>query len=169
MILTNLSESRSEAENIKQQVTVTTTDTLNTEKERNNFKAISAKVDKLKEAIEKVPPATKKFIVGANKAIVEEKKQLLLNHRIALYDAVSSCAVDNSADASIHAVVPADLSGIFQTAAIQAVFANGNKAHEVCTKQIGISAVKLPSTSPANARFRFDDLLAAWKAIRAYL
>lgn len=100
---------------------------------------------------------------------IEEKKQLLLNHRIALYDAVSSCAVDNSADASIHAVVPADLSGIFQTAAIQAVFANGNKAHEVCTKQIGISAVKLPSTSPANARFRFDDLLAAWKAIRAYL
>lgn len=75
MILTNLSESRSEAENIKQQVTVTTTDTLNTEKERNNFKAISAKVDKLKEAIEKVPPATKKFIVGANKAIAEEKKQ----------------------------------------------------------------------------------------------
>ena len=100
---------------------------------------------------------------------IEEKKQLLLNHRIALYDAVSSCAVDNSADASIHSVVPADLSGIFQTAAIQAVFANGNKAHEVCTKQIGISAVKLPSTSPANARFRFDDLLAAWKAIRAYL
>ena len=100
---------------------------------------------------------------------IEEKKQLLLNHRIALYDAVSSCAVDNSADASIHAVVPADLSGIFQTAAIQAVFANGNKADEVCTKQIGISAVKLPSTSPANARFRFDDLLAAWKAIRAYL
>ena len=100
---------------------------------------------------------------------IEEKKQLLLNHRIALYDAVSSCAVDNSADASIHAVVPADLSGIFQTAAIQAVFANGNKAHEVCTKQIGISAVKLPSTSPANAHFLFDDLLAAWKAIRAYL
>lgn len=100
---------------------------------------------------------------------IEEKKQLLLNHRIALYDAVSSCAVDNSADASIHAVVPADLSGIFQTAAIQAVFANGNKAHEVCTKQISISAVKLPSTSPANARFRFDDLLAAWKAIRTYL
>lgn len=100
---------------------------------------------------------------------IEEKKQLLLNHRIALYDAISSCAVDNSADASIHAVVPADLSGIFQTAAIQAVFANGNKAHEVCTKQISISAVKLPSTSPANARFRFDDLLAAWKAIRTYL
>lgn len=100
---------------------------------------------------------------------IEEKKQLLLNHRIALYDAISSCAVDNSADASIHAVVPADLSGIFQTAAIQAVFANGNKAHEVCTKQIGIPAVKLPSTSPANARFRFDDLLAAWKAIRTYL
>ncbi len=100
---------------------------------------------------------------------IEEKKLLLLQHRIALSDAVGSCTVTNSSDSSIHAVVPADLSSIFRTAAIQAVFANGNKAYTVCTKQIGIPAVQLPSTSPANARFRFDDLLVAWKVISAYL
>lgn len=100
---------------------------------------------------------------------IEEKKQLLLQHHIALSDAVGSCTVTNSSDSSIHAVVPADLSSIFRTAAIQAVFANGNKAYTVCTKQIGIPAVQLPSTSPANARFRFDDLLVAWKVISAYL
>lgn len=101
--------------------------------------------------------------------IIEEKKQMLLLHGIALYDAVFACTVVNSEDARMQAIVPADLSGIFREASIQAVFANGTKAYEVCTKRIGISAVKLPSTSPANARFRFEDLLSEWKQILRYL
>ena len=100
---------------------------------------------------------------------IEEKTQMLLRHHIALYDAVTACALTGSADASMHSIVPADLSDIFAKAPIQAVFANGNKAYEVCTTQIGISAVKLPSTSPANARYRFEDLLEAWKKILEHL
>jgi len=100
---------------------------------------------------------------------VEEKKTMLLRHRIALYDAVTSCTVVNSEDARMQAVIPSDLSGIFRTATIQAVFANGTKAHDVCVKKIGITAFKLPSTSPANARFRFEDLLAEWKQILDFL
>ena len=96
---------------------------------------------------------------------IEEKKCMLLRHHIALYDAVTACTVAGSADASMQAIVPADLSGIFRTASIQTVFANGSKAYEICTKRIGISAVKLPSTSPANARFRFEDLLEVWKQV----
>ena len=99
---------------------------------------------------------------------IEEKKHMLLHYHIALYDAVMACTITGSADASMRSVVPADLSGIFQ-APIKAVFTNGNKAYEVCTKQIGISAVKLPSTSPANARYRFEDLLEAWKKILEHL
>ena len=95
----------------------------------------------------------------------EEKQRMLLRHHIALYDAVSSCTITGSADASIQSIVPADLRSIFQEAPIQAVFANGAKAYEVCIKQIGIAAVKLPSTSPANARFSFAELLDAWKQI----
>ena len=53
---------------------------------------------------------------------VEEKKTMLLRHRIALYDAVTSCTVVNSEDARMQAVIPSDLSGIFRTATIQAVF-----------------------------------------------
>ena len=101
--------------------------------------------------------------------IIEEKKQMLLRHHIALYDAVTACTITGSADASMQSIIPADLSGIFKEAPIQAVFANGNKAYEVCTKRIGITAIKLPSTSPANARFRFEDLLTSWKQIRRYL
>ena len=100
---------------------------------------------------------------------VEEKKTMLLRHRIALYDAVTSCTVVNSEDARMQAVIPSDLSGIFRTATIQAVFANGTKAHDVCVKKIGITAFKLPSTSPANARFRFEDLLAEWMQILDFL
>ena len=96
---------------------------------------------------------------------IEEKKRMLLHHHIALYDAVSSCTITGSADASMQSIVPADLSALFQEAPIQAVFANGAKAYEVCIKQIGIAAVKLPSTSPANARFSFAALLDAWKQI----
>lgn len=96
---------------------------------------------------------------------IAEKKQMLLQNHIALYDAVTACTITGSADAGMQSIVPADLHGIFREASIQAVFANGSKAYEVCTKQIGIAAVKLPSTSPANARFCFEDLLGAWKQI----
>jgi len=99
----------------------------------------------------------------------EEKKQMLLQHHIALYDTVTACTLTGSADTNIQSIVPADVSGILQETSIQAVFANGTKAHEVCIKHIGISAIKLPSTSPANARFRFGDLLATWKQILGHL
>lgn len=94
---------------------------------------------------------------------------MLLHHYIALYDAVTACTITGSADASMQSIIPADLSSIFKEAPIQAVFANGTKAYEVCIKQIGISAVKLPSTSPANARFGFEDILEAWKQLLEYL
>lgn len=100
---------------------------------------------------------------------IEEKKQMLLQHSIALYDAVSACTIVNSQDTSIQNIVPADLSGIFRAAAIQAVFANGNKAYEICINRIKTPAIRLPSTSPANARFRFDDLLTEWKRILPYI
>ena len=38
----------------------------------------------------------------------EEKQRMLLRHHIALYDAVSSCTITGSADASMQSIVPAD-------------------------------------------------------------
>ncbi len=62
-------------------------------------------------------------------------------------------------------IVPSQLDCILKNADIKKIFANGNKAYDVCVKKIGIQAIKLPSTSAANARFRFDDLLAEWRQI----
>ncbi len=96
---------------------------------------------------------------------IEEKKEFLLQNKIALYDAVQSCSIVNSEDASMKEIVPAELDSILKNTNIKKIFANGNKAYEVCVKQIGIDAIKLPSTSAANARFRFDDLLFEWQKI----
>ena len=59
---------------------------------------------------------------------VEEKKRLLLSHRIALWDVIASCRIEGSSDSSIRDVVPTDLRAILNTAGIRAVFCNGQTA-----------------------------------------
>lgn len=97
---------------------------------------------------------------------VEEKKAMLLEHHIAVWDVIQSCEIEGSSDASIRDVVPNDLSGILKTADIQAIYTNGGKAYELYQKYIypvnGIRANKLPSTSPANAGYSLERLKEAW-------
>jgi hypoxanthine-DNA glycosylase len=98
---------------------------------------------------------------------IEEKKKMLLNNNIALWDVIASCSITGSSDASITDVVPNDLSQILTTADIQAIYCNGNKAYELYQKYIyptnEITAIKLPSTSPANASYSLERLVGAWK------
>ena len=104
---------------------------------------------------------------------IEEKKAMLLAHRIALWDVIQSCEIEGSSDASIRDVVPNDLTRILNTADIRAIYTNGGKAHELYGKYIEpvnkIAAQKLPSTSPANAGYSLERLLAAWSVIRENL
>ena len=104
---------------------------------------------------------------------VEEKKAMLLLHHIAVWDVIQSCEIEGSSDASIRDVVPNDLTRILNTADIRAIDTNGGKAHELYGKYIepinGIAAQKLPSTSPANAGYSLERLLAAWSVIRENL
>ena len=101
---------------------------------------------------------------------MDEKINFLLAHRIAIYDAAISCEIKGSSDAKMTAVSPANLEPIFKTANITQVYANGGKAHEICEKHLktqisnatGKEAVKLPSTSPANANFSFERLVQEW-------
>lgn len=97
---------------------------------------------------------------------IEEKKRLLLSNGIAIWDVIESCEIQGSSDSSIRNVVPADLSRIFDKAAIQAVYANGGKAYELYMKysfeKTGRAIKKLPSTSPANAAFRLERLVEVW-------
>lgn len=97
---------------------------------------------------------------------IEEKKNLILSHHLALWDAASSCTISGSSDISIAAVIPNDIPAIMKTSGIERIIANGTKAYEIYMSFIypktGIEAVKLPSTSPANAAWSLDDLIKAW-------
>ncbi len=101
---------------------------------------------------------------------IEEKKEMLLRHRIAVWDVIHSCKITGSSDASISEVTPNDLTNLLAKADIRAIFCNGTKAHELYRKHIypitGIAAEKLPSTSPANAQCKLPQLIEAWKIIR---
>ena len=58
-------------------------------------------------------------------ATIEEKRALILQHDLALWDVIGSCEISGSSDSSIRNVVPNDLSEIFAAAPIEAVFCNG--------------------------------------------
>jgi len=98
---------------------------------------------------------------------VEEKKEMLLENNIALWDVAASCRITGSSDSSIKDVVPNDLGIILESAPIERIFTNGGTAGRLyrrfCLKQTGIEDICLPSTSPANARLSLDMLVAEWK------
>ena len=96
---------------------------------------------------------------------VEEKKAFLLRRGIALWDVISSCEIENSSDVSIRNAEVNDLSAIFARADIRAVYTNGKAADKLYRKYHEREAVCLPSTSPANAAWSFEKLLAAWSVI----
>ena len=99
-------------------------------------------------------------------ATVEEKRTLILQNGLALWDVLERCTVTGASDASIKDPVPVDLAALLQQAPVEAVFCNGATAFRLYEKLLrpvsGIPAVRLPSTSPANAAFSMEKLAAAW-------
>ena len=100
---------------------------------------------------------------------IEEKKEFLLEKRIALWDVIASCEIQGSADSSIRNAEANDLSPILGTADIGQIFVNGKTAEKYYNKftkdKIGRSAVCLPSTSPANAAWTLERLVGAWQLV----
>ena len=100
---------------------------------------------------------------------IEEKKQLVLKHHIALWDTIFSCDIIGSGDSSIRNVVPTDLKPIVRGSKIERIFCNGQTSwkyyHRFQEKELGIEAAALPSTSPANAAWTMDLLADAWEIL----
>ena len=102
---------------------------------------------------------------------IPEKKKLILDNGLALWDSVASCEITGSSDASIRNVKANDLSVILDHCPIEKIFCNGRTSHDYYTRLIlpatGREAVCLPSTSPANAQWSLERLTEAWgKALR---
>ena len=102
-----------------------------------------------------------------------EKEGFLLRYNIAMWDVLASCQIVGADDNSIKDPVANDMNVIFSKAPIKAVFTTGKKATELynryCRGGKELEAVYLPSTSPANCRLAFDELVAEYKIILKYL
>ena len=101
----------------------------------------------------------------------------LCSSQIAVWDVLKSCTRTTSLDSDIveSSIVPNDLRKFFAAHRhIRAIYFNGAKAagtyHRYVLPNLPVTmatlpAVRLPSTSPANASLRFEEKLEKWQAI----
>ena len=110
-------------------------------------------------------------VYGKEKPLtVEDKKELILSNKLALWDVIAQCEIEGSADSSISDVTANDLSIILENSNVKRIFVNGKTAEKYYNKytyrKTGIKAICLPSTSPANAAWNIEKLVDVWKIIK---
>ena len=102
-------------------------------------------------------------------ASIPEKRALILENGLALWDSIAGCVITGSSDASIRDVRANDLSVILDHSPIRRIYCNGKTSWQYYEKlirpQTGREAGCLPSTSPANAQWTLDRLIEAWSVI----
>ncbi len=99
----------------------------------------------------------------------DEKKAFLLRNKIAVWDVIKSCDISGSSDSSIKNVTPNDLSKILVKSNVKSIFTNGNTAYTLFKRyNPDKNAVKLPSTSPANAAFSLENLIVKWSILKNF-
>ena len=100
----------------------------------------------------------------------ERRRAFLLENRVALWDVVASCELCGSSDSSIRNVRANDIPSLVRHCGIRAIYANGKTAFGLYQRYVepslGVAAVCLPSTSPANAAWSLDRLTEAWSVIK---
>ena len=100
---------------------------------------------------------------------IPQKKAMLQRHHIALWDVLESCTIVGASDTSIEDAVPNKISDLVKATRVTRIFCTGATAHKLyqkyCAKEVGIDAIKLPSTSPANCAVSTEKLVDAYKVI----
>ena len=100
---------------------------------------------------------------------IEEKKDRLLRHRIALWDTVGSCERAGSLDSAIRDPQPNDFAALFRNCPeIRHIFFNGATAHQLYLKLVAREDARhthhrMPSTSPAYT-LKYEIKKARWQA-----
>lgn len=110
-----------------------------------------------------------------------QRLQQLRDQKIALWDVMQTCFRTGSLDSAIEedSIVPNDFENFFhQHPHIKQIFFNGTKAEHAFNKHVlpelsethqAIARLRLPSTSPANARMKQEEKRAAWEIVRVTL
>ncbi len=96
----------------------------------------------------------------------EIKKSVIVKHNIALWDVLRECERTGSMDADIKNASANDIDGFLtRHKKITYIFCNGQTAFKYFKKFINtkLPCICLPSTSPANARLKFENKYEIWR------
>lgn len=99
----------------------------------------------------------------------QEKLQTLLKNKIALWDVIQSCERNGSLDSNIQNEISNNIPDLLkQYSNIKIICLNGNKAYSAFKKHFPellkhYKCYKMQSTSPANARYKLEDLFKEWQ------
>jgi hypoxanthine-DNA glycosylase len=89
---------------------------------------------------------------------------------LALWDVHAACRRQGSLDSAIECAQANDLAGLVATLpALRGIAHNGGESARAMriTRALGLSVIRLPSTSPANASWSFERKRLAWAAALA--
>jgi len=87
---------------------------------------------------------------------------------VGVWDVYAHCRREGSLDSAIEDARLNDLAGLKELApGLTAVAHNGGESARSMrhTSALGVKVVRLPSTSPANASWRFERKVEAWRAV----
>jgi double-stranded uracil-DNA glycosylase len=115
-------------------------------------------------------------IYGASPALpYGERLEVLLRNGVGLWDVIRNCQRKTSLDAHIKEstiVVNDFVSFIQQHRQLRLICFNGAKGEQTFRRYVdndlippSIDRIRLPSTSPANARMNFQQKLEAWREV----
>lgn len=101
---------------------------------------------------------------------LDEKKEFLKKHKIALWDVLSSCEIKGSSDSSIKNPIPNDINRILRESNIKSIYTTGKTATKLyekyCYPNTKRKSIYLPSTSPANiGNYSFEKLVEEYKIL----
>ena len=97
---------------------------------------------------------------------IEEKKALVLGRGLALWDVIEECDIIGASDSSVKNVIPTDIPALLEKTRIERILCNGALAKKVYDRyqleRTGMPAIRMPSTSPANAAWGMERLKEEW-------
>ena len=100
---------------------------------------------------------------------IPQKKAMLKKHHVALWDVLESCTIVGASDTSIEDAVPNRIGDLVKKSKVSRIFCTGATAYRLyqkyCAAEVGMDAVKLPSTSPANCAVSMERLVEAYRVI----
>ena len=91
----------------------------------------------------------------------DEKREMLLAHRVALWDVLEECDIIGSSDGSIKNAVPVDIMTVLSGADIRQIYCNGTAAYTLFMRYLAPVCAR-----SANAAWPLDRLCAAWQRVR---